>query len=177
MNNLINVSQLKEVSETLLITLYARYLETKREIGIIKDEKAVEIVEKIDYDFSQVASWSMQAVIAIRTEIIDEVVREFLTQNPQGTIVNLGAGLCTRFFRLDNGFVNWYELDLPRVKTIWDKLIGESERHKYLSYSVMDFEWIERVKENKSEKILFIAEGLFQYGGNRRFVRRSAACR
>jgi O-methyltransferase involved in polyketide biosynthesis len=36
------MEKLSGVSETLLITLYFRYLETLREDGIIRDEKAVE---------------------------------------------------------------------------------------------------------------------------------------
>ncbi len=50
MKNLINVSELQEVSETLLITVYLRNLETKREDGLIKDDKSVEIVDSINYD-------------------------------------------------------------------------------------------------------------------------------
>lgn len=163
MERLINVSELQGVSETLLITVYLRNLETKRKNGLIKDPKSVEIVEKIDYDFAKFNSPLNQAIIAIRTEIIDRVVKSFINQHPSATIVSLGTGLSTRFFRVDNGLVNWFGIDLPQVKPAWDTLIGESQRYQYLTYSVLDFDWIERIKEITSGKILFIAEGLLMY--------------
>jgi O-methyltransferase involved in polyketide biosynthesis len=140
-----------------------RNLETKREDGIIKDNKSVEIVDSINYDFSKFDSQLNQAIIAIRTKIIDEVVTNFISQNPNATVVSLGTGLSTRFFRVDNGSVNWFGIDLPRVKPVWDNLIGESERFQYLTYSILDFDWIEKIKAITSNKILFVAEGLLLY--------------
>lgn len=43
--------QLSGVPETMLQTIYARAKETKNR-GAIRDQKAVEIIEKLDYDFS-----------------------------------------------------------------------------------------------------------------------------
>ncbi|MCC0178826.1 class I SAM-dependent methyltransferase [Waterburya agarophytonicola K14] len=163
MNYDLNVDNLKGVSETLLTTLYLRSLETKRKDGIIRDYKSVDIVKRIDYDFSECASQFSQAIIAIRTEIIDELVKKFISQYPDATIINLGTGLCTRYFRVDNSSIDWFCIDLPVVKPIWDKLIGESERLHYLSYSALDFSWIKKVKETASGKILFIAEGLLMF--------------
>ena len=156
-------TELQKESETLLITVYLRSLETQRENGIIQDEKTVKIVDSINYNFEKYNSQLSQAVIAIRTEIIDEFVKNFISQNSQATIVSLGTGLCTRFFRLDNGLTNWIGIDLPRVKPVWDVLIGESERYKYYAYSILNFDWIEKIRETTSGKILFIAEGLLMY--------------
>ena len=39
------------VTETMVQTLYARAKETKKQNAKIKDEIAVELVEKLDYDF------------------------------------------------------------------------------------------------------------------------------
>lgn len=163
MNNFINVSELQEVSETLLITVYLRSLETKRENGLIKDDKSVEIVDSINYNFSKFESELNQTIIAIRTAIIDKVVKNFISQNPHATIISLGTGLSTRFFRVDNDLIHWFGIDLPRVKSVWDTFIGESERFQYLAYSILDFDWIEKIKEITSGKILFIAEGLLMY--------------
>lgn len=35
--------------------------------------------------------------------------------HPEGLVVNLGAGLDTRFYRLDNGTITWIDIDLPEV--------------------------------------------------------------
>ncbi|WP_319419494.1 class I SAM-dependent methyltransferase [Pleurocapsa sp. FMAR1] len=159
----INISGLQGVSETLLLTLYMRNLETKRKNGIIKDKKSVEIVDRINYNFSRHDSDFSQALIAIRTEAIDKLVYNFINQYPNSTVVNLGAGLCTRFFRLDNGLVRWIDIDLPKVKPVWDSLIGASERSQYLAYSILDFDWLGKIKKISSDKILFIAEGVMMF--------------
>ena len=41
------------VPETMIQTLYARAKETQKNNAKIKDDIAVEIVEKLDYDFSK----------------------------------------------------------------------------------------------------------------------------
>jgi methyltransferase (TIGR00027 family) len=155
------------VSETLLMTLYCRYLETQRADAIIKDEKAIELVKKIDFDFSKFNDPTVQSAVAIRSEIIDQVVEQFSRKNPDAIIVTLGAGLCTRFFRVSHSQAQWFELDLPQVKPLWDKLIGESERNKFISCSVLDFSWInvisQALQNSNSQRVLFIAEGLFMY--------------
>jgi O-methyltransferase involved in polyketide biosynthesis len=156
------IEKLTDVSETLLISLYARSLETKRVDSIIKDEMSIEIAKQID--FSKFSSmWSTQVGTAIRTEILDQETKAFLERSPNSTVVNLGAGLCTRFFRVDNGKVKWYELDLGEVRPVWEQFIGESDRHKYLAYSILNFSWMDQLKSMNSEKILFIAEGLLMY--------------
>ena len=162
-NNCINVDELTEVSETLLLTLYMRSLETKRKKSIIKDAKAVEIVDKIDYDFSLHDSELNQAVIAIRAATIDRLTDKILTCHPQITVVNLGAGLCTRFFRLAHERVNWINIDLPQVQPVWDSAIGASARLHFWAYSILDFEWIERLKAINPNQILFIAEGVLMF--------------
>ena len=43
-------SKLTNVSETMLITLWAKAEETKRADALLHDEKAVEIMEKIEYE-------------------------------------------------------------------------------------------------------------------------------
>ena len=162
-SNSVNVDTLQAVSETLLITLYMRSLETKRAKSIIQDDKSVEIVDRIDYNFSAYDSEVSQAIIAIRTEVIDKLVKEFIARYPNTTIVNLGAGLCTRFHRLDNGSIDCINIDLPRVKPVWESLIGTSERSQYLGHSILNFAWIDKIKATQPSKVLFIAEGVLMF--------------
>ena len=91
------------LTERLLITLYARAVASKRANGIVPDEKAVEMVEYIDYDFAKFDQAQMSQVgVAIRTEIFDEQAAPFIGRHPNAIVVNLGAGLCTRFNWVDN---------------------------------------------------------------------------
>jgi O-methyltransferase involved in polyketide biosynthesis len=159
----IKITELSGVSETLLVTAYLRSLETKKINGIIKDYKSIEIIDRIDYDFSKYNSPINQALIAIRTEIIDEFVRNFVRQHEEVTIVSLGTGLCTRFFRINHGAVFWIAIDLPQVQPVWNSLVGETDKYQYLAHSVTDLNWITKVKQMASGKILFIAEGLLMF--------------
>jgi len=155
--------KLKGIPETMLIPLRARYLESKRENGIISDHKTIEILDQIECDFSgkKEVSIGSQLGISIRTEILDEQVNLFLARNSNAVVVNLGCGLDTRFHRIDNGSVMWYDLDVPEAIEIRRKFFDETDRFKFISKSVTDFSWLKIIPE--SQPLLFIAEGLLMY--------------
>ncbi len=134
--------KLTGIPKTLLIPLRARYLETKKKNGIIHDPKTVEIWDRIEYDFTEKendVSVGSQIGVSIRTEILDEAVQEFLKKEPHGVVVNLGCGLDTRFYRIDNGSVSWYDLDVPEAIDLRRKFFDETDRFRFISKSVTDF--------------------------------------
>lgn len=107
---------LNGVAETLLITLYARAVESQRPDALIKDDKAVAIVKQMDCDFSRLKLQGRDEVaVILRMRKFDRHAREFLNRNPNAVIVHIGCGLDTRFERVDNGRVEWFDLDLPEV--------------------------------------------------------------
>lgn len=75
------------VPETMVQTLYARAKETKKQNAKIKDEIAVELVEKLDYDFSKADKDSAMTygVIATYADLScdweDSGYTEYLEQN------------------------------------------------------------------------------------------------
>lgn len=157
------------VAETLVLPLYLRVRESQRDDAIIKDEKSIEVVRQLDYDFTWIdrlpGIMSSQVAAAVRTEIFDDVAHRFLQQHPSSTIVNLGAGLCTRFYRLDNRQVCWVELDFEPVIAIRRRIFPDTERHISLACSALDFTWLEKVKQLQlaDSAVLFIAEGMLYY--------------
>lgn len=156
--------QLGCVQETLLIPLYMRARETRRAEGIIRDSKAVEIVDSLAYDFSKFDSaWRLQLDVAIRTEIFDQLVRDFLLRHPDGLVVNLGAGLDGRFERLDNGRVTWVDLDLPDSMALRRRFFHESSRNPFLADSALDYGWFDRLPATRDRTTMVVAEGLFCY--------------
>lgn len=162
MKDKISVNKLNGLPGTLLYTLRARYLETKRDNGIINDPKSVEIMQSIDHDFSKFeVPPTMQISVCTRMEIFDEVTEKFLEENPDSTVVNLGCGLDTRFARIDNGRVLWYDLDIPDVIEIRKNFFYETERVKFIAKSVLDFSWVDEISKNR--KTLFLAAGLLPY--------------
>ena len=151
------------VAETLVLPLYLRVRESQRDDAIIKDEKSIAVVRHLDYDFTWIdrlpGIMSSQVAAAVRTEIFDDVAHRFLQQHPSSTIVNLGAGLCTRFYRLDNRQVCWVELDFEPVIAIRRRIFPDTERHISLACSALDFTWLEAI----TPPALFLAEGVLPY--------------
>ncbi|PIF06305.1 MAG: hypothetical protein CSA36_02115 [Draconibacterium sp.] len=156
-------SKLTDVPETMLISIRARYLETKEKNGIIHDPKSVEILDQIACDFSgkKEVSKASQIGTSIRTEILDELTVAFLKQNPNGIVVNLGCGLDTRYYRLNNKKVQWFDLDLQQSIALRKNFFSETDNFKFIESSVLDFSWMEQIPKGKPT--LFIAEGLFMY--------------
>ena len=156
---------LRGVPKTLLIPLYQRAQETQRPDAMLNDDKAVEIVRKLDANFLQFKLQQHDIVaIVLRVREFDRFTRDFLTAHPDGVVVHIGCGLDTRFDRLNNGTVEWYDLDLPAVIDLRRKLIGgESGRYHLLACSVFDPEWIGKVSALLPRPFLFIAEGVLPY--------------
>lgn len=161
----VNMEKLTGISETLLVTLYFRYLETLRSDRMVQDMQSVDIIQQItDVDWSKFSRDQIsQLMVAIRTKIIDDATRNFLKTHPSANIINLAAGLCTRFFRIDNGDLGWYNIDLEPVKQLWMQLIGESDRHRFIVGSAFNFEWSRYLPNHQSQKYLLIMEGLSMY--------------
>ena len=156
------------VSETLLITLYLRAMESQRPDALIKDEKAVALVNRMSYDFDRVRQIPLteenKLVIILRNRELDRYARDFLARRPESAVVHVGCGLDSRFERVDDGRVEWYDLDLPEVIELRRKLIGgEGERYHLLGYSVLDDAWLEKVSPHSQRPFLFLAEGVFMY--------------
>lgn len=159
---------LRGVAETLLIPLYNRAMESQRPDALMKDEKAVALVTQMSYDFDQVRKIWMSAGNKIArimlTRQMDRYTRDFLSRHPEGIVVHIGCGLDERFERVDNGQVEWYDLDLPEVITLRRQLIGaEGGRYHLLGCSVLEDAWLEVVKVYPPRPFLFVAENVFVY--------------
>ena len=156
---------LEGVSQTLLIPLYLRAKESQREDALIKDDTAVTIVGSIDHDFPRIKLQGHDVLgLILRVREFDRFVRVFLASHPDGVVIHLGCGLDTRFERVDNGMVEWYDLDLSEVIQLRRKIIHEeSGRYHLLGQSAFDPGWIDTVKKHLPRPFLFIAEGFFPY--------------
>jgi len=159
---------LSGVAETLLVTLYLRAMESRRPDALIKDEKAVALVAQMSYDFARIKllrlSEANKLVIILRNREFDRYARDFLSRHLEAVVVHIGCGLDSRFERVDNGQVEWYELDLPDVIELRRKLIGdEGGRYHLLGCSVLEDTWLEAVSALGRRPFLFLAEGVFMY--------------
>jgi len=158
---------LKKTQETLCLCLWARATESKRPNTIFKDVNAEKFIDKIDYDWDKIEKnykdECNRIALVSRAKTFDFIIKEFISSHPKATIVNIGAGLDSTFSRVDNGFITWYDLDLPDVIKLRKKLIKESNRVKFIAKSVFDFSWFDEIEFNHEEGILFVAGGLYYY--------------
>jgi O-methyltransferase involved in polyketide biosynthesis len=159
---------LSGVAETLLMTLYIRAMETARPDALIKDEIAIKVLNQLDYDFTRIRKIKMdeddKVAVILRNREFDRHARDFLAHHPQGVIVHIGCGLDARFERVDNGQVEWYDLDLPQVIELRRKLIHtEWGRYHLLGCSVFDKAWINTVTMHTPRPFLFLVEGVLMY--------------
>src|SRR5689334_23297687 len=110
------IPEMEHVSDTALFVAAWRAAESERPDALIHDpfaarlagERGVSIAEALKG--SELASFG----IALRVRLIDELLLETIRSNDIGTVLNLGAGLDTRPWRMDlPEKLRWIEVDFP----------------------------------------------------------------
>ncbi|MEW5820378.1 MAG: class I SAM-dependent methyltransferase [Cyanobacteriota bacterium] len=161
----IQLTNLSNISDTLFISLLGRAIAAERfpELGFV-DPYAEEIVKRIDFNFNQfIKDNEAMKASALRAKLFDGIVIEFFKRNPEGLAIQLGSGLCSRFKRVDNGKLKWVDLDLPEVIELKKQFVPENDRFKYLAFSVLDYQWLEKIDIIPDTPVIIIAEGLLIY--------------
>ena len=149
------------VPETMVQTLYARAKETKKQNAKIKDEIAVELVEKLDYDFSIAdKDNAMNYGVIARTIVLDRMVEQYLEKNVNTIVINIACGLDTRCYRMEGKY--WYNVDLPETMKIRKRFLTETGPIYQIAKSAMDDSYIDAI-DYHGENVLVIIEGLTMY--------------
>lgn len=153
---------LTEEKETLLIPLYGKAMENKKNNPILIDKKAAEIVNRIDYNFSSLKiAEKTNIMMCIRAKIIDDYVKGFLAKENESTVLHLGCGLDSRYLRVNADNAYWYDVDFEDVINIRKHFYSETDKYHMIGSSVTQSEWLAEISSNKSN--IVIAEGLFMY--------------
>ena len=155
--------ELEGVSETTLWTLYQRASEAAREDRVLHDPMAVDLIGAIDFPFEErfgaSAGWAQWQALRART--FDREVRRFLHDHPDGTVVALGEGLETQFWRVNNGRLRWISVDLAPVIELRRRLLPSSPRQDLLASSVVDGAWLDEL--DRGAGVMVTAQGLLMY--------------
>ncbi len=156
---------MSELSETMLVPLYARARESKKKNPAFYDKTAVNVINQLDYDFDKNMEKTSNKLnfwgCAARTILFDDEAREFIERYPDCSVVNIACGLDDRFSRVDNGKIKWYNIDFQEIIDLRKKLIEKNDRVINIACSALDFAWVDEI-ENK-ENVLIIAEGFLMY--------------
>ncbi|MFD0345885.1 class I SAM-dependent methyltransferase [Kitasatospora aburaviensis] len=155
--------ELGEVPETALWTLWYRAVEARRPDAVLHDPKAVELVDRIDFPFADRfgTSGTQAQLQALRASCFDREVADFLDREPRGTVVSLGEGLETQYWRVDNGRARWLGVDLPEAVALRERLLPPGPRRRHLAADATDLSWADEVDHSRA--VLISAQGLLMY--------------
>lgn len=156
------------IQETLVIPLYARKLCTEIFPQIYADQASMELIKKLDYDFSKLEKQSKGIIqrfgaleIAMRQMDLAIEIKEYLMRYPKAAVINMGCGLDQTGEICDNGSCKIYNVDLPDVIAIRNQLIPAKERTTNIAYNLNDFQWLAEI--DGSDGAVFFAAGVFYY--------------
>lgn len=162
------------VQETLVIPLYGRKICSDRFPDLFRDPEAERICSMLDYDFEtngkkmeSTAGLFGALEVAQRQYDIACEVKEYLAAHPRAAVVNMGCGLDDTFRRCDNGLCRGYNIDMPDVIEIRNRLLppaaeeGGAVREDNIACDLNDDRWMDGI--DASEGAIFFATGVFYY--------------
>ena len=149
--------------KTLLITLYAKALDSQSKHSILHDDKAYEIVKSLDFNFDTAQGYGNKNIIVVRAKQFDEWTKEFLGENPGCVVLNLGCGLDSRATRIRPLFprVSWFDVDYPEVIKERTAFFSNDANYHMVASSITESEWLDNVPKDKPAMI--IADGVLEY--------------
>ncbi len=149
-----------QVPAHLLQPLWLRSRESLVDDGLVYDPIAAKAClscelapECLSGDVAQ-----KQLLHATLTQLCDQQVSQFLSQHPDAWIINVGAGLDTRFYRLDNGRCHWIELDVTENLLWRQRLFHKNERYSHRCGSVADLSWLDELPIPDQAPVLVLCE-------------------
>ncbi|MBS0252894.1 MAG: class I SAM-dependent methyltransferase [Proteobacteria bacterium] len=164
-------AMIENVSDTAFWVAHYRGIESKRSNALFHDPLAAvlagdrgrSIAEAMPRPF--LTEW----VVAVRTRIIDEFVKGAVGRGVD-TVLNLGAGLDTRPYRMDlPPKLHWIEADYPAMIDYKENLLSQEKPRFGLQRVKCDLANDEERKSvlsdvnAKSQKFLVLTEGVVPY--------------
>ncbi len=149
-----------QIPATLLKPMWLRSQESLIVNGLVYDPIAARACQRCHL---APECWSgdvaqKQLLHVTLTQLCDEKVTDFITRHPDAWVINVGAGLDTRFYRVDNGRCHWIELDTSENLVWRQKLFHRSERYKQVQGSVTDLSWMAALRVPENMPLLIVCE-------------------
>lgn len=150
-----------DIQETALIPLAIKASETSRPNARIRDEKAKEIIDALRVDVSKFDPFLSHEGVIARTIMYRETLRSLLTQYPEAVCINLGCGFDDKFPQVDNGKLQWFDVDLPDQITVRRKVYEDRDRCTMMDGSALDDAWTKEIP--KADMYIIVMEGVLEY--------------
>lgn len=164
-------SSITHVADTALWVATYRAIESERPdavfhdpfAGVLTGERGRKIAAKMSY--AKVMAW----IMVVRTVAIDELIKRAVLLGID-TVVNLGAGLDTRPYRMDlPASLRWIEIDFPQmIQFKTEKLKTEMPvcRLEHISADLADVPLRRSIFQrigSEAKRVLLITEGVIAY--------------
>lgn len=171
---MVTIDDLTPVEKTLLITLTGRALDARAKRPLLGDRLAADALDRLRLGSQPVnVGGTVQIATAIRSRMLDRIVSSFTGAHPDAVVVELGCGLETRMHRLKPpATVDWYDVDLPDVIALRQKVLPEPERAHLVAASLTDPSWLNDIPRDRP--VIAVADGVLGFlteADNRRLVR------
>lgn len=163
---------LTDVSKTAIATLRSHVIEAARTQPVIQDPMAKVVLDRLTALATNPAdqkvlqhplSRTLTSHIALRARKYDAIANAYIQTHPGCTVVNLGCGFDTRYWRIDHNNCTYVELDLPEVIALKREVLGTDLTYELIGASVLDPAWLDQVTAQGNQHVLLLAEGLFMY--------------
>jgi O-methyltransferase involved in polyketide biosynthesis len=161
----------------MFLTLGGRALDSRLPRPFLGDSMADGIITTIGYDLSKFPTISTTRVdprakvfeIAVRAKRLDEVVRRFVVRHPDAVVLELGAGLDGRFFRVEPPpGVSWYDVDFPPVIALRSQLLPKTANLCSIGADLVEPNWLDELPTDRPTVI--VADGLGAFITNHDFM-------
>jgi len=164
--------QIEDVSDTAFMVATYRAIETRRTDALFRDPLAATLAGPHGEEIvGSRPKWSPigQWLVAMRTCIIDTFIENAIAQETT-TILNLGAGLDARPYRMDlPEHIRWIEVDYPKIIELKERLLSDEKPCCDLERIKLDLSDIPARKRLLAEiagtsgKTLVLTEGVIPY--------------
>jgi O-methyltransferase involved in polyketide biosynthesis len=168
---------LSNITRTAVSTLICRAVESESKNSNLHDPIAVQILETLlssssEEDKKWILKWKKryggfwsddrrQGIE--RVNKFDKMTKEYVSQNNNCHIINLGCGLDTMYWRNQFNKRTYIELDLPEIIKLKKEILGNQIPYEMIACSVLDTKWLDTITESGNSNFLFIAQGLLYY--------------
>ncbi len=154
--------QFGDIQETALVTLAIRASETARPNPRICDEKAAEIINALGVDVSKYDPFLSHEGVVARTIMFADALRALIERHPDALCINLGCGFDDKFSQVDNGQIEWFDVDLPDQIAVRRKVYEDRPRCTMLEGDALDGAWTAQLPKDRSTTIV-VMEGVLEY--------------
>jgi len=159
-------TKIGQIAQTAFLTLQCHALDATSDYPVLNDTDSINTFETLKektgfsgFNSNQIKR-SLINHIALRARQYDYFTKRFIEIFPDAAVVNIGCGMDNRFKRIDNGQIQFYDLDLPEIIALKEKIIPPAKRYKQIARSVFEFDWLNEIER---DHVFLLAEGVFMY--------------